>query len=91
MGERGPAIVGPSDRRRERGMMATTRQPVSMDRLIAIQDVAEILGVNVRHVRRLVQERRIPFIKWGHLLRFDPVVIASWIDEHRQIPFEARY
>jgi excisionase family DNA binding protein len=41
--------------------------------------VAERLGVNHRHVRRLVHERRIPFIKWGHLLRFDPDEIDEWL------------
>lgn len=51
--------------------------------LMAITDVAELLGVEVRHVRRLVHERRIPFIKWGHLLRFDPADIQAWIDSHR--------
>jgi excisionase family DNA binding protein len=40
--------------------------------LLSISEVAEVLGVEVRHVRRLVHERRIPFIKWGHLLRFEP-------------------
>jgi excisionase family DNA binding protein len=34
--------------------------------LIDIAEVARGLGVDVRHVRRLVAERRIPFIKWGH-------------------------
>lgn len=28
-------------------------------------------------------ERRIPFLKWGHRLRFDPVEIAAWLDGHR--------
>jgi excisionase family DNA binding protein len=37
-------------------------------------------------VRRLVHERRIPYIKWGHLLRFDPSEIAAWIDTHRNRP-----
>jgi excisionase family DNA binding protein len=46
---------------------------------MAIAEVAEVLGVSVRHVRRLVQERRIPFFKWGHLLRFDPDEIESWL------------
>lgn len=46
-------------------------QPQALGRLISIAEVAERLGVEVRHVRRLVHERRIPFIKWGHLLRFD--------------------
>ena len=51
--------------------------------LIDLEEVARRLGVNQRHVRRLVAERRIPFVKWGHLLRFDPVAIDAWVDEHR--------
>jgi excisionase family DNA binding protein len=39
--------------------------------------VARRLEVNDRHVRRLVSERRIPFVKWGHLLRFDPLAIEA--------------
>ena len=54
--------------------------------LIDINEVAARLGVEVRHVRRLVHERRIPFVKWGHLLRFDPDEIDAWIDAHRQEP-----
>jgi excisionase family DNA binding protein len=41
-----------------------------------------LLGVNVRHVRRLVQEKRIPYVKWGHLIRFDPDEVEAWIVEH---------
>ena len=55
-----------------------------LPRLIDINEVARHLGVNVRHVRRLVAERRIPFVKWGHLLRFDPVEIKRWVDTARQ-------
>jgi excisionase family DNA binding protein len=52
--------------------------------LIDITTVAKILGVDARHVRRLVYERRIPIIKWGHLVRFDPDEIADWIDNRRR-------
>ena len=52
--------------------------------LLTIAEVADALGVNVRHVRRLVHERRIPYIKWGHLLRFDPIEIAEWVDRARR-------
>lgn len=51
--------------------------------LLTINDVAEHLGVNVRHVRRLVQERRLRYVKWGRLLSFDPADIAAFVDEHR--------
>ncbi len=50
------------------------------------RQLARRLGVNDRHVRRLVAERRIPFVKWGHLIRFDPVAIELWLEEHRQAP-----
>lgn len=54
--------------------------------LLNITQVAHLLNVEVRHVRRLVHERRIPFIKWGHLLRFDPDEIQEWVDAYRQQP-----
>lgn len=53
-----------------------TRQNDLMD----IQQLADRLGVGVRYVRRLVAERRVPYIKLGHLLRFDPTDINAWIE-----------
>lgn len=49
--------------------------------LLDIGEVAAHLDVTVRHVRRLVFERRIPYIKVGALLRFDPEEIAAWLGE----------
>lgn len=62
--------------------MPATPQPENstLARLLTIAGVADALGVDVRHVRRLVHEKRIPYIKWGHLLRFDPADIAAWVD-----------
>jgi excisionase family DNA binding protein len=55
----------------------------TLPQLLDIEAVAEHLGVSVRHVRRLVYERRIPYVKWGHLLRFDPTAIAEWLENAR--------
>ncbi len=52
--------------------------------LLDITALAALLGVNPRHIRRLVSERRIPFIKWGHLIRFDPDEIAAWLNHARR-------
>ena len=52
---------------------------VDLPRLVDIHGIADHLGVNVRHVRRLVAERRIPYVKWGNLLRFDPQEISRWL------------
>jgi len=67
------------------------RRPRPNDRkppLADITEVAALLAVDVRHVRRLVFERRIPFIKWGHLLRFDVDELVEWIDQAR-VPTQA--
>lgn len=48
--------------------------------LMDIEAVAHRLAVGVRHVRRLGAERRIPYRKWGHLLRFDPEELEAWIE-----------
>ena len=61
---------------------ADSRLPV----LLNLRGVAEHLGTSERHVRRLVQERRIPFIKVGHFVRFDPNDLAEWLDSARVAP-----
>lgn len=67
-------------------MTTTTTDPATeqpeLRPLMTIADVAARLNVNVRHVRRLVEQGRIPYIKWGHLLRFDPDEIEAWIAHH---------
>ena len=60
-------------------------RPSSGERpLLDLPAVAERLGVNQRHVRRLVAERRIPYLKWGRLLRFDPDDLDGWLDQARR-------
>jgi len=48
--------------------MRTLHQPPLLD----IHAVAQALGITSRHVQRLVAERRIPFLKVGRFVRFDP-------------------
>jgi excisionase family DNA binding protein len=71
-----------------RYIVGELRIAASRRTLMNIEEVAERLGVSVRHVRRLVAERRIPFIKWGHLVRFDPSEVDHWIEE-RAVPATA--
>lgn len=51
--------------------------------LMTVDEAAARLGVSVRFVRRLVAERRIPFVKVGKFVRFDPADLEEWIDDHR--------
>jgi excisionase family DNA binding protein len=51
--------------------------------LVDVTTVAKLLSVDVRFVRRLVSERRIPYLKLGTHLRFDVAEVVPWLDEHR--------
>jgi excisionase family DNA binding protein len=55
--------------------------------LLRIEELAQRLGVSVRHLRRLVQERRIPSLKVGHFVMFDESEIVAWL-EHCRRPAE---
>jgi excisionase family DNA binding protein len=58
------------------------------DNLLDIPALAERLGVGERHIRRLVFEKRIPYIKWGHLIRFDPDDLQQWLAAARVDPVD---
>lgn len=57
--------------------------PAPATTFITIDELAARLGTSSRHIRRLVAERRIPYVKVGRLVRFDPADIAAWIDGRR--------
>ncbi|MEZ5265161.1 MAG: helix-turn-helix domain-containing protein [Acidimicrobiia bacterium] len=54
--------------------------------LIDIAQAAERLGVSVRFMRRLVDERRIPFHKIGKYVRFDPADLDRFAMQGRVEP-----
>lgn len=62
------------------------------DGLLDVPAAAKRLGTTERHVRRLVEERRIPFVKLGSVkrarLRFVPGQLDEWIEEHSVKPGE---
>ncbi|HEY8612998.1 MAG TPA: helix-turn-helix domain-containing protein [Roseomonas sp.] len=47
--------------------------------LLDVPAAAARLGVPVSFVRRLVHERRVPFVKVGRLVRFDPADLEAFI------------
>ena len=57
--------------------------PEALPQLLTIDQLAERLGVSIRHLRRLVAERRVPYLKVGWLVRFDPAEITAWLDGAR--------
>ncbi|MDX2649093.1 helix-turn-helix domain-containing protein [Streptomyces sp. PA03-1a] len=63
---------------------------VSVDRLLSVQEVAELLGTTVRFPRRLIEERRITFVKVGRHVRIPESAVSSFIAEHTVRPLSAR-
>ena len=61
--------------------MARTDTPA--DKLIDINALAERFGVRVRYIRRLVSERRIPYIKLGKYVRLQRSALDAFIEAGR--------
>ena len=55
----------------------------ALPELMTMDQLAERLGVTHRHVRRLVDERRVPFLRVGRFIRFDPAEVADWLNQSR--------
>ncbi|HWG74113.1 MAG TPA: excisionase family DNA-binding protein [Acidimicrobiales bacterium] len=61
--------------------MATIDNPPP---LLTIDQLADRLCTTIRHVRRLIAERRVPYIKVGGRVRFDPEDIEGWLRASRR-------
>jgi excisionase family DNA binding protein len=55
------------------GAIATHRKPLTVD------EAAEYLGMKPRFIRRLIDQRRIPFFKVGRFVRLDPDVLDQFL------------
>jgi excisionase family DNA binding protein len=58
--------------------------------LLDVDELAERLGVTRRFVRRLVEERRVPYLKIGWFVRFDPAEVDRWVSASRVDPVDVR-
>ena len=45
------------------------------------QQIAKFLGVSVRTISNMIRQRRIPFIKFGGTVRFDPVKVRKALEK----------
>ncbi len=60
----------------------------TLPQLLDMETVARWLGTSIRHVRRLVTERKIPYLKIGHFIRFDERDVEVWIDRQKVIKLD---
>jgi excisionase family DNA binding protein len=59
-------------------MKSQSQRPA--DRYLSVTEVAERLGTTVRFPRRLIEERRIEFKRFGRHVRISERILAEYID-----------
>jgi excisionase family DNA binding protein len=52
---------------------------MSADRLLDAREVAELLNLNVSHVRELTRRGELPFVALGRFRRYRRSSILAWI------------
>ena len=60
------------------------------DRLLTVQQVAERLGTGVRFPRRLIEERRITFVKVGRHVRIPESALDAFVLANTVAPVTRR-
>lgn len=61
-----------------------------MDRLLTVGQVAERLGTGLRFPRRLIEERRIAFVKVGRHVRIRESAVDEYVSAHTVEPIVLR-
>lgn len=61
----------------------TAENPSHLPTLVDIETLSRSFGISTRQVRRFVADGQIPFVRVGHLIRFDPDELNRWIDARR--------
>jgi excisionase family DNA binding protein len=64
-------------------LRASNRKSELLPALVDIDAVSRALGISMRQVRRFVADGQIPFVRVGHLIRFDPDDLNDWINARR--------
>jgi excisionase family DNA binding protein len=58
--------------------------------LLTIEEVATYTGLSVHTLYTMVSQRRIPYVKVGRLVRFDPGHLENWLANHTVMPLPSR-
>ncbi|MEU7299039.1 helix-turn-helix domain-containing protein [Streptomyces sp. NPDC007206] len=56
------------------------------ERYLSVDQVAEVLGTTVRFPRRLIEERRITYVKVGRHVRIPESAVREFIDANTVQP-----
>jgi excisionase family DNA binding protein len=60
-----------------------------LPKLLSIQEVAEALNIAKITVYKMVSAKRIPFVKLGSRVLFEPEKIGAWIEQRSFKPLNS--
>ena len=60
-----------------------------MDKLLTVEEAAEVFNTTPRFVRRLIAERRIIVVRLGRHVRIPESAVADFIQAGTVVPFTA--
>ena len=56
----------------------------SLARLLTLEQLSHLLQLHERTIRRLVARRRLPCVRLGRSVRFDPADVARWLAARKE-------
>jgi excisionase family DNA binding protein len=65
--------------------MTSLKPRSGIDLLLTVTDVAEVLRLSVRSVRRLIAEKKLRVVRIGHAVRVRPEDLQSFIEAAARI------
>ena len=84
LGVRGEQPAPQAEGREGSGFHSSSNQKGELlPALVDIGAVAQALSISMRQVRRFVADGQMPFVRVGHLIRFDPDELNDWINARR--------
>jgi len=65
---------------------ALPQSPSAPEHLWTVRQCAHYLQMTPAAVYKSAERGHIPHVKWGNHLRFDPVAVRAWIQQHSVAP-----
>ena len=62
--------------------MKSNSHVLSFPKLVGAAEIAELTGFTRKHIYDLAKRSAIPHYRIGGSIRFDPVKVKAWLDEH---------
>jgi excisionase family DNA binding protein len=54
-----------------------------VDKFLGVQSVADLFGDSYTTIYRRARSGKMPHLRFGATIKFDPAELAAWIKDHR--------